>query len=322
MSQASRISYLFVVALLLLASTLHITTPLITVLFAFFAMSRLSFWGQRWLGVTLSGLLFAGVLWGAGFFANQAVVAFPKIGEEAIPKVIEYAESKGLALPFTDWKSLKVLALEKLQQQAASVGFYARRTLVELVSCIVGVVVAVSLFLGSKLDLGMPPGSPRRNLYSAVAEALVARCRHLYDSFATVMGAQLVISAINTSLTSVFIVWNHFPHAALLAMLTFVFGMVPIAGNLISNTLIVVVGFSRSPAVAGEALVFLVVVHKLEYLLNSKIIGARIRNPMWLTLLALILGERLMGIPGLILAPVLLHYVRTEASAIPAESGA
>jgi predicted PurR-regulated permease PerM len=35
---------------------------------------------------------------------------------------------------------------------------------------------------------------------------------------------------------------------------------------------------------------------------------------MWLTLLGLLLGEKLMGIPGMILAPVLLHYIKVEAS--------
>ena len=62
------------------------------------------------------------------------------------------------------------------------------------------------------------------------------------------------------------------------------------------------------------AFVFLVLVHKLEYFLNSKIVGDRIKNPMWLTLLGLVLGEKLMGIPGMILAPVVLHYIKVEAS--------
>jgi predicted PurR-regulated permease PerM len=87
---------------------------------------------------------------------------------------------------------------------------------------------------------------------------------------------------------------------------------VPIVGNLISNTIIVFVALTVSLKLAIGALVFLVVIHKLEYLLNSKIIGDRIRNPVWLTLIALILGERLMGIPGLILAPVVLNYLRVE----------
>ena len=64
------------------------------------------------------------------------------------------------------------------------------------------------------------------------------------------------------------------------------------------------------------ALGFLIVIHKLEYFLNSKIIGDRIKNPVWLTLLGLILGERLMGIPGMILAPVVLHYLKAEMTRI------
>jgi predicted PurR-regulated permease PerM len=64
------------------------------------------------------------------------------------------------------------------------------------------------------------------------------------------------------------------------------------------------------------ALIFLVVIHKLEYFLNSKIIGSRIRNPIWLTLIGLIIGEKLMGVPGMILSPVVLNYLRVEMSKI------
>ena len=85
-----------------------------------------------------------------------------------------------------------------------------------------------------------------------------------------------------------------------------------LVGNLVSNTIIVFVALTVSLKLAIVALVFLVLIHKLEYFLNSKIIGDRIRNPVWLTLIALILGERLMGIPGLILAPVVLNYLRVE----------
>src|SRR5262249_22228127 len=91
-------------------------------------------------------------------------------------------------------------------------------------------------------------------------------------------------------------------------------GLLPIVGNLISNTIIVGIGFTVSPRMALAALIFLVGIHKLEYILNSKIIGHRIHNPLWLTLLGLILGERLIGLPGMILAPVALHYLRLETS--------
>ena len=91
-------------------------------------------------------------------------------------------------------------------------------------------------------------------------------------------------------------------------------GLLPIVGNIISNTVIVFVGFTISPRMALVALVFLMVIHKLEYFLNSKIVGDRIKNPMWLTLIGLVLGEKLMGVPGMILAPVVLHYIKVEAS--------
>jgi predicted PurR-regulated permease PerM len=100
----------------------------------------------------------------------------------------------------------------------------------------------------------------------------------------------------------------------LLIALTFICGLLPIIGNIISNTVIVFAAFTVSPRLALVALIYLVVIHKLEYFLNSKIIGDRIKNPMWLTLLGIVLGEKLMGVPGMILAPVVLHYIKVETS--------
>jgi predicted PurR-regulated permease PerM len=113
-------------------------------------------------------------------------------------------------------------------------------------------------------------------------------------------------------LTAIFLLAVRLPHAPMLFAVTLHIFLLPIVGNLISNTIIVFVALTVSLKLAIGALVFLVAIHKLEYLLNSKIIGDRIRNPVWLTLIALIIGERLMGIPGLILAPVVLNYLRVE----------
>jgi predicted PurR-regulated permease PerM len=137
------------------------------------------------------------------------------------------------------------------------------------------------------------------------------------------MGAQFLISAINTLLTGIFLVAVQLPYAVVVLGMTFLCGMLPVIGNLISNCILVGIGFTVSPRMALISLIFLVVIHKLEYLLNSKIVGDRIRNPLWLTLLGLIIGEKLMGIPGMILAPVVLNYLRVEASAIevPAAPG-
>ncbi len=130
------------------------------------------------------------------------------------------------------------------------------------------------------------------------------------------MGAQITISLINTLFTAIFVLITRLPHGALVIAVTFLCGLLPIVGNLVSNTIIVFLAFTISLKMAVVALIFLIVIHKLEYFLNSKIIGERIRNPIWLTLIALIIGERLMGIPGMVLAPVVLNYLRVEMSQI------
>jgi predicted PurR-regulated permease PerM len=181
--------------------------------------------------------------------------------------------------------------------------------------------VAVSLFLNPQVERN-PDKLKAPNLFSAVTDEIKLRFRLFYTSFETVMGAQILISAINTILTAIFVLAISLRYGTVVIGLTFLCGLLPIVGNLISNSIIVGIAITISPGHAIAALVFLVVLHKLEYFLNSKIIGDRIKNPVWLTLLALIIGERCMGIPGMILAPVVLNYIKVEASRLPPPDGA
>ncbi len=306
-------SYAFIALLLVAAGWLHLATPLITVFFCYFALNAFNFRGQKWLAVTLFLVLLVAVCSGFYVFAKQAVVAMPRIVETTVPVVLEWAEKRGVELPFSDYASLRHLAIEGVKDEMAGLGRHAGVAAIQLAAIVIGIVVAVSMFLNSRFDLETDKPSSSNNLYTLTALEITHRFRTLYGSFATVMGAQILISAINTAMTAGFLLWNGFPYAKVLIGVTFLCGLLPIIGNLLSNTLIVGVGFTISPKMALAALVFLVVLHKFEYFLNSKIIGDRIRNPMWLTLIGLVLGEKLMGIPGMILAPVVLHYIKVEA---------
>jgi predicted PurR-regulated permease PerM len=314
MSQSTRISYVIMVVLLVLIGWLHLGTLVLTSLFGFFALRLFSFGRSKILGMALYIVAVAALSAGLVYFSRQAYIALPEIAKTTIPAVVGFAEKKGVELPFTDYASLKTVALNEAQEGIANVGRYVRAATFQFVLLIAGLVVAASLFLNATWGAENDPLTARDSLYAAVVRELVLRFNTFFQSFARVIGAQIVISTINTGLTAVFLVWNGFPFAAVLIMLTFLCGLLPIVGNLISNTLIVGVGFTISPNLALLALIFLVVIHKLEYFLNSKIIGDRIRNPMWLTLIGLVLGEKLMGIPGMILAPVVLHYLKVEAS--------
>jgi predicted PurR-regulated permease PerM len=311
-----RLSYIVLAVTIALAAVLHLAAPLLVVLFSYFALRQLYFLTRRkWLALILFGVLVAGIAAAAIYFTRAAIHALPNVADTSIPSASAWAQKRQIELPFTDFESLKQAVIDTLGQEAnylRNVANFAKSTTTTIVFSILGIVAAGSLFYKTGLDPHRGTHRLQNNLYSVCCDEVSTRFRDFYRSFATVMGAQLTISLVNTALTAIFLMAVHLPHTTLLIAVTFLCGLVPIVGNLVSNTIIVFVALTVSPKLAIGALVFLIGIHKLEYLLNSKIIGERIRNPVWLTLVALIIGERLMGIPGLILAPVVLNYLRVE----------
>jgi predicted PurR-regulated permease PerM len=320
-----RFSFWLLGAALALAAWQHLSTLLLTVLFSLFLLRKLHFMKARWPAVGLFVLVLVALGFGAVRFVKAAVVELPKIAEQSIPSVITFAESHGINLPFDDYDSLKgavIAAVKEQTQYVNSAATLARGASMQVLLFIAGLVAATSLFLSGQIDLDRDRHPLRQNLYAACADEVAERFRLFYQSFETVLGAQVMISAINATLTFIFMLIVGLPHAAVIFGIAFLCGLLPIVGNLISNTIIVCVGFLISPGVALAALVFLVAIHKLEYFLNSQIIGWRIRNPLWLTLVGIIVGEHLMGVPGIALAPVVLHYIKVEATQVPVETPA
>ncbi|MCX6966940.1 MAG: AI-2E family transporter [Verrucomicrobia bacterium] len=306
-------SYLVIAGILILSAWLHLASLFVTVLFALFALEKLNFSHRKWLAITLFLVLVVAALYGFGFFCHRAIRDLPKIVADVIPKMVKYADNHGIDLPFSDLDDIKEAAPNMARDSIGYLGNFAKLATKESLMLLAGIVVAIGIFVNSA------PKGPPGNLYAQYEAAIQSRFRAFYRSFETVMGAQLLISLINTIATAVFVLsTSMLPYAGIVIPLTFICGLLPIVGNLISNTLIVGIAFGLvSPQMALGALVFLVVIHKMEYFFNSKIIGSRILHPMWLTLIGLILGESLMGIPGVILAPVILNFLKVEGSRYP-----
>lgn len=326
LERPERFSYLFVLGILVLTGLLQLGGMLVAALFACLALNYLNFlkgWG-KWLAVVLFVILLSALSYSLVHFVNHTLRATPEIADKAIPGVIQFARQYEIELPFTDYDSLKETAITTIKTQVKYVGNVARlaeAATEKIVLLVFGLIIAVCLFLHPHFNFdGRTRGPAATDLYSACTRAIEKRFTLFYRSFELVIGAQILISAINTALTAIFVVAVDLPYAIVIVGVTFLCGLLPVVGNLISNTIIVGIGFTVSPRMALTALVFLVVIHKLEYFLNSKIIGRRIKNPVWLTLVALIVGERLMGIPGMILAPVVLHYLKEESSTIQSET--
>lgn len=309
-------SYGVVAAVLVMAAWLRLGTLLLTVLFSYFALEALCFKGRRWLAVVLFLICLSGAFTGFGLFMHQAAIELPKIVAKAVPAVVHYADNHGFTLPITDMDDLKDAAPNMVRQSLGAVGNFAKIATKEFVMLVAGVVIAIGIFINR-----VPETPARPNLYEYYESMIHSRFNAFYQSFERVMGAQLIISAVNTAATAAYLLSTAMrPYAGLLIPLTFICGMLPIIGNLISNTLIVGIALGLvSPMAALWAFGFLVVIHKLEYFLNSKVIGSRIRHPMWMTLIGLIVGEYLMGVPGVILAPVVLSFIKVEGSRYPVQ---
>src|SRR6266581_6683368 len=295
----TRLSNGVLAATIILAGLLHLGVPLLIVLFSYFALRQLYFLTKRkWLALILFGIVVAGIGTAAVFFTRAAILALPDVADTSLPSASAWAQKRQIELPFNDFESLKQAVTDALGQEAhylRNLANFAKSTTMILFFSILGIIAAGSLFLKTGLDPHRGTHRVKNNLYSTCCDEVSTRFRDFYRSFATVMGAQITISFINTVLTAIFLLAVDMPHAPLLIAVTFLCGLVPIVGNLVSNTIIVFVALTLSLKLAISALVFLVLIHKLEYFLNSKIIG-----------------EQLMDIPGLILAPVVLNYLRVE----------
>lgn len=176
----------------------------------------------------------------------------------------------------------------------------------------------IGMILGAMIALARARPARRSGL---LGEVLVARCSLLVQSFHDIVFAQVKISALNTLFTAIFLLvvlplfGVELPLAKTLIAATFVTGLLPVIGNLISNTLIFIVGLSVSLGVGIAALVFLVLVHKFEYFLNARIVGTQIRARAWELLIAMVFMEAAFGPAGLIAAPIYYAYLKRELEA-------
>jgi predicted PurR-regulated permease PerM len=153
---------------------------------------------------------------------------------------------------------------------------------------------------------------------SPFLQALTLRVTRLAEAFRRVILAQVPISAINTCLTAIYLAvvlpccGVDLPFKKTLIVVTFLVGLLPVIGNLISNTAICLISLRISFAVAAASLGFLVVIHKLEYFLNARIVGTRINAKAWELLIAMLVFEAAFGAGGLIMAPLVYAYVKHE----------
>ena len=175
--------------------------------------------------------------------------------------------------------------------------------------------VLIGLIIGAMISLREARAG---EAHGPLAIALFERARRLGEAFRRIVFAQVRISALNTVLTGLYLgvvlplLDIHLPLVKTMIVVTFIAGLMPVIGNLISNTVIVIVSLSYSPSAAIGSLAFLVLIHKLEYFVNARIVGTQIRARAWELLIAMLMMEAAFGVPGVIAAPIFYAYIKDE----------
>jgi len=175
--------------------------------------------------------------------------------------------------------------------------------------------ILIGGILGAMIAVGGTCEAPDRK---PLAAALRERVAAFYLAFGRVVIGQGKISLINTSITGIYLAIVlpmadiHLPFVKTILAITLIAGILPVVGNLISNTVIILVSASVSFHAALASLAFLVGVHKAEYFLSAKILGHQINAKAWEMLLAMLLMEAAFGVPGIAVAPVFYAYVKAE----------
>ncbi len=297
---------------LLVYELVHVITPRIAQLFPNFIPGKHTrFWAAGLLAVLIVSLL---VLAGAGimtFFRSEAGSITLLLDKMA--QILEDSRNILPAWVFDhlpeDAVAIKENIAVWLREHAASLQSVGTGAIRGSVHVLIGMVIGGMIAVREVVNI---------NYLKPFAHALVCRASLLSAAFKRVVFAQVKIAAVNAMFTGIYLavilplLGVHLPLTKTLIAITFIAGLIPVLGNLISNTIITIVSLSHSVAAAVGSLIFLIVIHKLEYFLNARIVGGQIRAFAWEILIIMILMESIFGIAGVVAAPIYYAYIKLE----------
>jgi len=219
-------------------------------------------------------------------------------GEQIIPEVL------------TDAENLKATVVLWLKTHATSVQATGGNFSHGIVHILMGMLLAILVFFRHQRH----PHEERGRL----ALVLAQKVGRMADAFSRIATAQIKISAMNTVLTAIYLFGilpvfsRRLPFSTTIVLVTFVCGLIPVLGNLVSNTVIVILSMGVSFPTAIASLAFLVLIHKLEYVVNSRIVGGETDSQAWEILMAILIGETAFGVAGVVMGPIIYTFVKRE----------
>lgn len=285
-----RLAENFMSSYLKLGNKSRFIATLFTSLLIIGVLTLLSMYSISWLYKTVSN---------PETIVNETTIVLDKTIKDLPPNIANFFPQ--------DIQKLKQSLVEFTHENVALLRDFSRGATHTLITMILGMIIGIMIAASDFQETKKP-----------LLQSIREKSNNLVQSFSHVMVAQAGIAAFNAIMTSIFLfavmpIFNvDFPFAKTIVILTFVIGLIPIIGNLIVNVMVLIIGLSVSTPVGISSLLYLMFIHKFEYFLNAKIIGARIEAKAFELLIAMLFMESIFGLIGLVAAPVLYCYIKNE----------
>jgi predicted PurR-regulated permease PerM len=135
--------------------------------------------------------------------------------------------------------------------------------------------------------------------------------KHFVESFGKVLKTQFLVAFINGVLSTIMLAALGFPQVLGLGFMVFIFGMIPVAGVIITLIPLTIIAYKVGGVMKiVYILVMIAILHALEsYVLNPKLMSAKTKLPVFITFAVLLISEHFMGIWGLLIGLPLFMFL-------------
>lgn len=164
-----------------------------------------------------------------------------------------------------------------LRENAAMARLWSSHALEVAVQLLMGMIIGLLIALGrinnSRLNkfqsnkLALTQAINSNAMKISLRDTLKDRVKQLYLAFLDVVAAQITIATINTLFTAIYLLiilplcGIHLPFGKTMVLVTFMTGLLPIIGNLVSNAIITLLSVTHSFELAITSIAFLISFH-------------------------------------------------------------
>jgi len=335
MYQLKKTSYILMVASILFLFYFHLMGALIGGLAVFLIVNQLhdfigtkvhSKWAHKvtMLAVTILTLLILSGI-GVAIYSGVNATANTNFTSDFLEQIRNFLPVSLLSYIPEDLLVLKNHVIEFLKSHFSNLFSFTTHSFhslfIVLFGMLIGAIIAFAFLKNVEVPKLVDNMEPTEQQVGPLTKELMARVSLFSSVFQKVASAQVKIAALNTILTGIYllvilpIAGIHIPYVKTLVLLTFVFGLLPAIGNVLSNILITVLALMVSIEVAVVSLAFAVGIHKLEYFIIAKIVGESLKISIWEMLIVMLIFLTVFGVIGSILSPVIYGYLKEELKA-------